>query len=83
MSTRSAPIALRAVVLVSHPVTASTWPVISGAYSLPMTTTWTSDSLILWCASSARSRMRAVPWVPIFLPTMSWGVRMGFFGREK
>ena len=51
--------------------------------SLPMISTLTSDSLILCLASSARSKMRAVPCVPIFLPTMSFGVRIGFFGSEK
>ena len=51
--------------------------------SLPITTTCTSDSLILCLARSARRRIFAVPCVPIFLPIMSWGVRIGFFGSEK
>ena len=40
-------------------------------------------SSILFLASSARSNTRPVDWMPIFLPTMSCGVRIGFFLSEK
>ena len=83
MSTRSAPSTFSAVVLVSQPVTTSTWPVSSGDMSAPMVTICTSFSGILFLASSARSRMTPVAWMPTFLPTRSFGSRIGFFFSEK
>ena len=72
-----------ALVLVSQPVTQSTWPVSSGDMSAPIVTICTSFSGILFLASSARSRMTPVAWMPTFLPTMSFGSRIGFFFSEK
>ena len=43
----------------------------------------TSFSAILFLASSARSRITPVAWMPIFLPTMSWALRIGLFFSEK
>ena len=74
MSTRSAPSTLSALVLVTQPVTASTWPVISGVMSAPIGTIVTAFSSILFLASSALSRMMPVDWMPTFLPTMSWAL---------
>ena len=72
-----------AVVLVSHPVTTSTWPVISGVMSAPIGMICTSLASMLFLASRARSRMMPVDWMPIYLPTMSCAVRIGFFFSEK
>ncbi len=83
MSTRSGPNTFSAEVLVSQPVTASTWPVSRGVMSAPIGTMLTLFSSILFLASSALSRMMPVDWMPIFLPTMSWALRMGFFLSEK
>ena len=69
--------------LVTQPVTASTWPVISGVMSAPIGTIVTAFSSILFLASSALSRMMPVDWMPTFLPTMSWALRIGFFLSEK
>jgi hypothetical protein len=82
-STRSAPSGLSAVVFVSQPVTVSTWPVSSGVMSAPIGMIVIDFSSILFLASSARSSTRPVDWMPIFLPTMSFGVRIGFFFSEK
>ena len=69
--------------LVIQPVTAAAWPVISWFMSLPILTTSTWSSGMPFFASSARSRMTAVGWVAMVLPTMSLGVRMGLFSSEK
>ena len=69
--------------LVSQPVTTSTCPVISGIMSEPMVTICTSFASILFFASSARSRITPVAWMPTFLPGKSAGVRTGFFCSEK
>ena len=79
----SAPSTFMALVLVSQPVTQSTWPVSTGDMSAPMVTICTSLSGILFLASSARSRMTPVAWMPTFLPTRSFGSRIGFFFSEK
>ena len=51
--------------------------------SAPIGTICTSFSAILFLASSARSSTMPVDWMPIFLPTMSCGLRTGFFFSEK
>ena len=51
--------------------------------SAPIVTICTSFSGILFLARSARSRMTPVAWMPTFLPTMSFGSRIGFFFSEK
>ena len=83
MSTRSSPRILSALVLVCQPVTAATWPVINWFMSLPMLTASTWSSEMPAFASTARSRIIAVGWVAIVLPTMSAGVRIGFPANEK
>ena len=83
MSTRSSPSIDRALVLVSQPVTAAAWPVISWFMSLPILTTSTSPSSIPFLASRARKRMTAVGWVAIVLPTISFGSRIGSPASEK
>jgi len=79
----SLPSTFIAEVLVSQPVTQSTWPVSTGDMSAPSVTICTSLSGILFLASSARSRMMPVAWIPTFLPIKSFGSRMGFFFNEK
>ncbi len=51
--------------------------------SAPIVTIVTSFSAILFLASSARSRMTPVAWMPTFLPTRSFGSFTGFFFSEK
>ena len=72
-----------AVVEVSQPVTASTWPVSSGAKSEPMTTTSTSFSANIVLLQQGGEQDLAGRLDADLLADHVLGVRTGFFSSEK
>ena len=60
----------------TQPVITSTWPVLRGSVSEPITCTWTCSRGSWYFAMTALMSGRAVAWIPIFLPTKSRGELM-------